>query len=332
MNKPRVSIITTCWNGESFINRFFDSILNQTYSKLELIFVNNGSVDKTGKIAESYRRKLQEKGVIFKYIYLEKNVFASGGYNEGLKHFTGDYLIWVDSDDIMYPNHIEEKIRFLEQNKGYAWAVCKCRIVDEKQPDVGIGELEISHANKAENLFERYIKRENIYFTGLGFIVRSSAFLDVNPTRSIFISKPGANWQLLLPIAYKYDCAYIDLTLGDYLVRQDSESRVDQTRDILETNIIFEKILNETIEKIHPENKQYYLNMITNIFIKEKLVVAYKLKDKALLEQQYQLIKTKNILTNKDKIIYFRSKYSTLDYIFKIISKIRNEIKKITRR
>jgi len=60
--------------------------------------------------------------------------------------------------------------------------------------------------------------------------------------------------------------------------------------------------------------------------------VAYKLKDKVLLGQQYQLIKTKNILTNKDKIIYFRGKYSILDYIFKIISKIRNEIKKITRR
>ena len=54
MKKPLVSIITPCYNGETYLSRFFESILNQTYSNLELIFVNDGSTDKTESVVQEY--------------------------------------------------------------------------------------------------------------------------------------------------------------------------------------------------------------------------------------------------------------------------------------
>jgi glycosyltransferase involved in cell wall biosynthesis len=327
MNYPLVSIITPCWNGESFIHRYFDSILNQTYNNIELIFVNNGSVDKTGEIAESYKNKLERKGGKVKYIHLEKNIYTGGGINEGLKHFTGDYVMWPDSDDIMYPNHVEEKVRFLEENKEHAWAACKCRVVDETNLNKGIGTLEIKHENDAENLFERFIKRDRVYFTGMGFIFRSSRYLEVNPSRSIFFNKSGSNWQLILPIAYKYKCTFINKTLGDYVIRRNSASRFEHNIDMFDTLNDFEIILNEMIKMINPKDKQYYLDMIKHIFMKERLKIAYELKNIELLEQQYQLIKSENILTNKEKRIYYRSKFIILDILFKVMIKFRNKIR-----
>ena len=50
-NEPLVSIITPCFNGETFIDRYFESVYKQTYKNLEVVFVNDGSTDNTGLVA-----------------------------------------------------------------------------------------------------------------------------------------------------------------------------------------------------------------------------------------------------------------------------------------
>ena len=67
MTKPLVSIITPCYNGEAFLKRYFESILNQTYPNLELIFINDGSTDRTEEIALSYRERLEKRGITYIY-------------------------------------------------------------------------------------------------------------------------------------------------------------------------------------------------------------------------------------------------------------------------
>ena len=56
-----VSIITPCFNGEKFVGRYLESILNQTYKNIELIFVNDGSTDRTEEIVKSYVQDLMTK-------------------------------------------------------------------------------------------------------------------------------------------------------------------------------------------------------------------------------------------------------------------------------
>ena len=69
---PLVTIITPCYNGEAFLDKYFASILAQTYDRLELIFVNDGSTDRTEEIALSYRQALEDRGIVFKYLYQPK--------------------------------------------------------------------------------------------------------------------------------------------------------------------------------------------------------------------------------------------------------------------
>ena len=116
MKQPLVSIITPCYNGEPYLDQYFDSILKQTYQHLELIFVDDGSTDRTSEIAENYREKLEYRGI--RYILLkQENRGQASALNHGLKYFTGEYLTWPDSDDVMTPECIEEKVSLRTQGK-----------------------------------------------------------------------------------------------------------------------------------------------------------------------------------------------------------------------
>ena len=71
MVKDLVSIITPCYNGEKVISRLMESVLNQTYKKIEFVLVDDGSTDNTASIVKSYESKFTEQGMIFKYVYQE---------------------------------------------------------------------------------------------------------------------------------------------------------------------------------------------------------------------------------------------------------------------
>lgn len=92
MNK--ISIIVPVYNVERYLNRCLDSIINQTYNNIEIILVNDGSTDNSLEICNSYREKDSRVVVINK-----KNGGQSSARNSGLKASTGNYIMFVDSDD-----------------------------------------------------------------------------------------------------------------------------------------------------------------------------------------------------------------------------------------
>ena len=86
MKKSLVSIVTPCYNGELYLDRFFQSVLNQTYPALELVFVNDGSTDGTEAVVDRYRPLFQKRGIRFIYEYQE-NQGQAAALNRGLKLF-----------------------------------------------------------------------------------------------------------------------------------------------------------------------------------------------------------------------------------------------------
>ena len=102
MKDPFVSIIVPVYNGEKYLSECLDSILLQTYENFELIVVNDGSTDDTGKILEDYARKDCRIHVIS-----QENVGLSGARNKGLDFCIGDYITMIDSDDCIAENYLE---------------------------------------------------------------------------------------------------------------------------------------------------------------------------------------------------------------------------------
>lgn len=95
----KISVIIPIYNVEKFLRECIDSVINQTYKNLEIILVNDGSTDSSGKICDEYKEKDFRIKVIHK-----QNGGLSSSRNAGLEIATGDYLMFCDSDDYFLPN------------------------------------------------------------------------------------------------------------------------------------------------------------------------------------------------------------------------------------
>ncbi len=324
--EKKVSIITPCYNGENYVGRYMDSILSQSYSNIEFILINDGSHDDTEKVILSYKEKFAERGFDFVYIF-QKNAGQATALNAGLKVFTGDYLTWPDSDDFLDSQSIEKKVTFLERYKEYGFVRSDAYLYDEKNLDIPIGF--ISEKNKdrfKEEIFEDLITENNVYFAPGCYMVRSVAFLDVNPQKEIYASRGGQNWQMLLPIAFKYKCGYIDEPLYNYLVRQDSHSHsIVLKEDLLKRYNEHEDILKHVVNSMNID-KEYYNKIIREKYLHKRLAFAGTHQDKTLGEECYSKLKDIRCITNRDRKWYVMSKNMFVNITIKGLSKVRRVI------
>jgi len=107
---PKYSVIVPVYNAESTLKRCVDSILAQTYSNFELILVNDGSKDNSYDIINEYAANNDNR---IKVIH-KQNEGVSSARNDALKYATGEYIIFIDSDDFIDPTFIEEFSRYSE--------------------------------------------------------------------------------------------------------------------------------------------------------------------------------------------------------------------------
>lgn len=103
MQQPLISIIVPCYNCEAYVERCIKSILNQSYTNIEIIAVNDGSVDRTLNILIELSKSDQRLVVIN-----QNNSGVSCARNKGIERATGSYFVFCDSDDFVGENYIED--------------------------------------------------------------------------------------------------------------------------------------------------------------------------------------------------------------------------------
>lgn len=120
-----ISIIIPIYNVEEYLKKCVDSVLNQTYTSLEIILVDDGSPDQCGKICDEYEKKDDRIVVIHK-----KNGGLSDARNYGLHVCKGKYVVFLDSDDYITENCIEQMYRALKLNDA-DMSICNFSYVNE---------------------------------------------------------------------------------------------------------------------------------------------------------------------------------------------------------
>ncbi len=108
----KVSIIVPVYNVESFLPKCLECVSDQTYSNLEVILVDDGSKDRSGEICDAYKASHNNTIVIH-----QRNMGLSGARNSGVREATGDYITFVDSDDIISKRYVEKLVYALQYSK-----------------------------------------------------------------------------------------------------------------------------------------------------------------------------------------------------------------------
>lgn len=123
MSVPLVSVITTAYNCEKYIEESLDSVFNQTFKDFEIIFYDDASTDKTWQIALDL---LKNSRCVHRMRFGRENVGCGEGRNKAIKEAMGKYIAIQDADDMSFLNRFEKEVNFLEENDDIfcvgAWA------------------------------------------------------------------------------------------------------------------------------------------------------------------------------------------------------------------
>ena len=123
-NGPKISIGIPVYNGEKFIGKCIESILEQTNKNFELIISDNASTDSTPKICEKYLNK--DNRIIF--VRQDKNMGGGWNFNFLLQKAVGEYFVWVAADTFLLPEFLEKNIAVLESQDKVVGCISKVKI------------------------------------------------------------------------------------------------------------------------------------------------------------------------------------------------------------
>ena len=162
-NKTKVSVIMNCLNGEKFLKEAINSVIYQTYDNWELIFLDNCSTDNSINIAKSYKNRN------IKIYSTNKYLICGEARNFAITKSTGEYIAFLDSDDIWYKDKLEKQINYIEKNKIkilYCNAYIKkdnLRITSKKKLPEGVISKNLLHKNPIT--FSSVIIDSKIFFS-----------------------------------------------------------------------------------------------------------------------------------------------------------------------
>lgn len=107
---PKVSVLMPVYNGEKYIARAIDSVLSQSFRDFELLVIDDGSIDKSAEIISSYKDRR------VRYLAHPINLGLSAARNRAIEASSGEYLAWLDSDDVSLPHRLLRQAALLDGN------------------------------------------------------------------------------------------------------------------------------------------------------------------------------------------------------------------------
>lgn len=275
-----VSVVTPVYNGERYLARLLDSVLAQTWGQVEMILVDDGSQDATLEIAEAYRERFRARGFDYRVV-TGPHQNASAAINLGLPWVRGEFLIWPDSDDALEPESVRVRAEFLQSHPQYQCVRSLMRCWDEAGQPLpvweNLGDL------KEERLFFPVLEGQTFVCCGC-YMLRTRALFDLYPQGRIPEYEVGQNFQMLLPVLYRWPCPTIPEALYHVCVRADSHSRRLRNREEEIARCAgFERLIDELAEVIGIRDREELRRIqLWKAVQRYKLARRYKQKLRAL--------------------------------------------------
>ncbi len=219
---PKISVVIPVYNRGNFVRESIDSVLTQTFQDFEVIAIDDGSTDHSLSVLQSYGSKIK--------VLTQVNQGQGIARNFGIEHARGDFIAFLDSDDLWEPSKLKRQIDSLDASNS-AWIYSDAYIF-ENSPENVIRLISDQSSQFSGDIAQQLLLKD--------FIVTSSVMVqgEVFQTTGLFTAAPKAeDWDLWLRIASRYSIEHIPECLVGYRLHPSMISTAQSPLDALHYHI-----------------------------------------------------------------------------------------------
>jgi len=210
---PQVTVVMSVYNGARYVRQAIDSILNQTFTDLELIVVNDGSTDDTARILASYT---DERLVLLEN---ESNIGLTRSLNKALRIARGEYIARQDADDFSLPERLARQVAYLEAHPRTGFMGTTAIWIDETGKTLQVWHQPTTNPEIQERL---------LWYCPLmhgSVMMRRRALAEVGGKYTEDM-RTGQDYDLWLQMSEKWDVAVLPEPLYGYRWHEDMATKV----------------------------------------------------------------------------------------------------------
>lgn len=209
-NAELVSVVIPCYNHADYLAAAINSVLQQTYSPVEIIVVNDGSTDNTEAVARQFEK--------IKYVFQE-NAGLSAARNTGIAHSSGQYLVFLDADDWLYKDAIATNLGYLQQDPKAAFVSGGHDKINFRES--GAGQLVPEEPVAIYSQHYKHLLQGNYIGMHAAVMYRRSVFNELRFDESL---RACEDYDLYLKIARNYSVVHHTKKLAAYRWHQHNMS------------------------------------------------------------------------------------------------------------
>jgi len=224
------SILMNCYNCEKYLKDAIDSIYQQTYQDWEIVFVDNSSTDRSGEIAKSYDKRL-------KYYKTDKTIPLGEARNFGLQYCKGEFIAFLDTDDLWLPEKLEIQKREMEKFPDAKMSYTGAIFIDENSQEIG-RDLPVA---KSGYTFPQQLLRYEINMQSV--VLKSNIDISFKDSKEF-----APDFDLFMRVASKYRVVVIHQPYIKYRKLANSLTSKKIDRWWIETKETLDSIFNEQPE------------------------------------------------------------------------------------
>lgn len=295
-----LSVIMPVYNVEKTLSRAIESILNQSFSNLELILVNDGSTDSSKEICENYALKDNRIRLVNK-----TNGGLSSARNEGLKNIKGDFITFIDSDDYLELNTYQLFYEKLVQEKIDLYVFNVCRIRNNKEEILNSIEKKVEGS---EEIIKNFFMYKGIDFYAWNKIYKKELFDGLIYPEDTLYEDIVTSYN----IGKRAKNAYVTEKVGYYYVDNPESIVNSQFNPKQYDNVAQREILLNSISRDYPNLSIYALDKLLDGFLSTGYKIGSSIRNETTINylklirkdiSESKKLMKKNPISSKAKLL-----------------------------
>lgn len=251
--KPLVSVIINCYNGEKYLREAIDSVIAQTYENWELVFWDNQSTDSTREIVENYHNPK------IHYYYAPEHTPLGEARNLAVEKANGEYINFLDADDVWSSNKLDEQVKLIVPGKvEVVYTPFEIIYGENTKPSKKMlrnYDRLISHTLYKGDIYTKILEENYIIFSGILF--NKKLFIEVGGVNGSF--QQYEDWDLLLKTALSTQFGVAKGAKTFYRIHGSNNTTKNGRSAVLEMRVILSSLpQSRAVERAIKRNETRY--------------------------------------------------------------------------